>query len=62
MGVDKNIFSTMMYERKNVEEDLSRIVRGVKKLWKLVINQVDKGLKVQTAPKIHIKIESGRLI
>lgn len=62
MGVDKNIFSTMMYERKNVEEDLSRIVRGVKKLWKLVINQVDKGLKVQTAPRIHIKIESGRLI
>lgn len=62
MGVDKNILSTMMYERKNVEEDLSRIDRGVKKLWKLVIDQVDKGLKVQTVPRIHIKIESGRLI
>jgi hypothetical protein len=62
MGVDKNILLTMMYERKNFEEDLFCIVRGVKKLWRLVIDQVDKGLKVQTAPRIHIKIESGRLI
>jgi hypothetical protein len=52
----------MMYERKNFEEDLFCIVRGVKKLWRLVIDQVDKGLKVQTALRIHIKIESWRLI
>jgi hypothetical protein len=62
MGVDKNILLTMMYERKNFEEDPFCIVRGVKKLWRLVIDQVDKGLKVQTALRIHIKIESWRLI
>jgi hypothetical protein len=59
--MSRNILSIMMYGRKVVEGDLPHTDRGVEKLWRLVVDQVDEGLEVWSPPRIHIQKESRRL-
>jgi hypothetical protein len=49
-----------MYERKFVEDDLLHTGSGVRKLWKLFVEQVVRDSKVRTPPRYHIEIENGR--
>jgi hypothetical protein len=44
----------MMYGRKVIEKDLLHTSRGMRMLWRLAIEQVSEGLKVQTPPVVHI--------
>jgi hypothetical protein len=53
--------ATMMYGRNTIEENLSYTGRSVRKLCRLVVDQVGEDLKVRNAPEIHIQIESRRL-
>jgi hypothetical protein len=47
-----NILPPMMNERKTIEEDMFRIGRGLK-TWRLLIEQVDEHIKIQTLSWIH---------
>jgi hypothetical protein len=36
--------------------------KGVKKLWRLIVDQVGKGLKVWTPSRIHIELDGEAII
>lgn len=58
--MDKNILSTMTYVRKTIKK-MSPHRQGVGKLWRPIVEQVNEDLKVWTAPRIYIEIESEKL-
>lgn len=51
----------MMYRRKDIEEGLAHTGRGVKTLWRSVIDQVGQGFIVQTPLGIHIRKGNRRI-
>jgi hypothetical protein len=45
----------MMYERKAVQEDLPHTERGLRTLWRLLVEQVDEVLKLGLHPRSMFK-------
>jgi hypothetical protein len=62
MGTCRNILPMTMYERKTIKEDISHIDMGHNTFWRLLVEQVSEDSKIWTPHKIHIKIESERLL
>jgi glucose-6-phosphate-specific signal transduction histidine kinase len=51
----------MMDGRKTIEEDLSHTDMVLQTLWRLIVEQVNEVIKVQTLSRIHFQTESGIL-
>lgn len=50
-----------MYDEKAIQRRPPHTSRSVRMLWRWIFDQVGKGLKVQTPPRIHIQIEDDIL-
>lgn len=56
-----NILISMMNVRNTIEENLLYTSRGLRTLWRLLVEEVGECIEVHIPPWIHNKTESGRL-